>query len=271
MFYTPDTIAVADVPIARKHSVGGEKRLYVSGDSAAEIGELLWAADGSGVFTADSINTLPTTGADLQVKVVGELLSAADVVITVTGTDQNSAALTGTATYTAPSWVGNKTKDFSEGTAVDVVPGVAGKKFKTITGITVTGGKKWGKVKLFTLPENWTYIDCVESVDPSVGTTPAHPIADGLDGAADVTRGRSEPSSVRVTAKNRSTLDGLMRFAGRNCCLRLEVWKQGKVLTERHVYSNCIMSVDPSFPDGSEESKQSAGGMMEDAFFFFAR
>lgn len=271
MFFEPSTIASADVAVARKHSVGGEKKLYISGDAAVEYGDVLWAADGSGVWTPDGINTLPTTGTDLQVKVDGELLSDSNVVLTVTGTDQNSAALTGTATLTAPGWVANKSKDFMEGCAVDVVPGVPNKKFKTITDISVVGGKKSSKVRVFSLPESWQYIDCVEAVEPRVGTRPAHPIADGLDGAADVTVGRSEPSEVRVSAKNRSVMDGLMRFAGRACCLRLEIWKQGKVLTERHVYANCVLSVDPSFPDGSEESKQSAAGMMEDAFFFFAR
>lgn len=273
MFYEPDDIAVADIPIARKPTIGGEKKVWISEEAVSEIGEIVWAADGSGVYTADAINTLPTAGSDLQIKVSAELKSDTQVVVTVTGTDQNDAALTGTATFGYPSWASNHAYNYSEGVAVDVTPSVSGKLFKTITAVSVTGGKKWGKCQIFTLPTaaSWQYVDFVRSVDPSIGTHPAHPVPDGLDGAKDVTRGRSNPSEVRLTCNNRSMRDGVQHYAGRLISIRQDIKKQGKVLVERHVYGNVIITSDANFPDGDEESMQTAAGMMEDAFIFFAR
>jgi len=273
MLYEPDDIATVDVPIARKPTIGGEKKLWISDEPVIEVGEIAWVTDGSGVYTADQINTIPATGYDLQLKVDGELQSDTSVVVTIVGTDQDDAAVTGTATLSYPKWSSNKTYDYVEGISCDVVPTVSTQKFKTISSISVSGGKKWGKVKLFNLPTaaSWQYVDFIRSVEPTIGTYPAHPVPDGLDGAKDVTRGRSDPSGVRVTCNNRGMVDGIQRYAGRQICIRQEIKKQGKVLTERHVFGNVIIAADSNFPDGDEESMQTAAGMMEDAFLFFAK
>ncbi|MBM3758520.1 MAG: hypothetical protein FJW38_31680 [Acidobacteria bacterium] len=273
MFYTPDAIALADIPIARNHSVGGEKRLFVSKEPARQIGSVFLKGDADAEWIPDEINTLPVTGADLQAKVDDELDADAAPLFTFTGTDQADVALQGTSTFSPPSYVANKGFDFSEGVALDIVPGTAGKLFKTLSGVTATNAKKWSRLKVFQLPSaaSWKSIAMVESVDVKIGTKVGHPIPDELDGAKEVVAGRSEPSSITINAKHRSVVDGLQRYAGRLCCLRLEVWKQGKILVERHVYANCILQVNPNFPDGSDEVRQAAEGLLQEYFGFYAK
>lgn len=275
MQYSPNQISdSADIAIARNHSIGGQKKLWASKEPVREVGELFFAGDGSGVWTPDPITQLPSTGADLQLKVREELdvTGSSPAVITVVGTDQNDAALTGTATLSAPGWVLNKGNDFSEGAAYDVVT-PAGKRFKTITSVSGTQAKKWSKLALFQLPSDtsWQYIDMVESIDPKIGTRPGHAIPDGLDGSKEVVAARSPVASISISAMHRSVADGLQRFAGRSCSLRWELWKDGKILAERHIAGGCILSVDPSFPDGDGEVKQVAEGMMQEYFGFHAK
>lgn len=276
--YLPGTIATADKAVAVLHSVGGEKKLWATRVPAVERGSIFLAANASGVWTPDAIfGGLPTTGVDLQVKVDGDLQASAAAVLTVIGTDTSDLPLTGTATLSPPSWVRNNADfNFPEGIAFDVVPNITGstQKYKTIlaNGIAITNAQKWSRLKIFSLPvdTDWQYIEKVETVRPNIGIQPPHAIPDGLDGAAQVTKGRSEPGNVSISALHRSVVDGLQRYAGVNCCLKLEVWRQGNVLVERHVFANCILGVNPDFPDGSEDAKQAGDGMMQDFFAFVA-
>ncbi len=271
MLYTPGTIATADKPIARKHSVGGEKRLYITRDPVNDLGTLLLAGDGSGVWTADAINTPPTAGSDLQAVVETWVESDTAAVLTVVGTKSGGGSITGTATLNPPGWAVNNSYDFQPGAAWDLTVAAAD-TYATITSVSITNAKKWSSLKLFQLPAttNYKYVDTVENVTPRIGNSPGHPIPDLLDGSAEVTLGRSDPSELRITAKHRSIVDGLARYAGRPCTLRLEVWKQGRVLVERHVFGNAILQVNPEFGDGSDDVKQAAEGIFEQYFGFYA-
>lgn len=268
MRYTPPAVPAADHATAIKPSIGGEKRLYASDESADELGLLQWVAAGSGTWTPDEVSVLPAAGADLAIIVQDELVSSQATVIWVSGTGDDSNPLTGSGILTPPAYVRNKGFSFQHGAAVDVL---AARKFRTITNVWVgSGGTATSKVKLFRLPETWTQIGCVEQVDPSIGIRSPVPIACGLDGAAFVLSGRSEPSSVTVRAKHFSIVDGLMRFGGRSCCLRMDVSKAGVLLVERHVFGNAVLSVNNAWGDGNDEVVDAATGMFETFAGFYA-
>lgn len=275
MKYTPTTIATNDIGVVRKHSLGGEKKLWMTRVLAAKVGSIEVAGDGSGVYTADAVTTLPGSGADLVVKVDGEVRSldgTNPVILTIVGTDQASALLSGTATFSPPGWVPNKTNDFTEGFALDITTNGVNKKWKTITAITIPNAKKGSNVSLFTMPDttDWQYIDMVESVDPHVGISPGVSIPDGLDGTAEVVRGRSEENKIAINALYRSVADGIQRFGGADCCVRMDIFKAGKILAERHIFANAILSANSTFPDGSETAKQAGEGIFSDALLFVA-
>jgi hypothetical protein len=274
MQYTPPTIDTSansgDLDVARKHQLGGEKKLFVAAVQCRKMGELELVGDGSGIFTPDPVFTPPTAGADLQVKVKRQLLSGSAAVMTVIGVGDNNQPLTGTATFAPPSWVINKTFNFGESMAVDVVPAQAGRLFKSITSVSITNAKKGSFLQIFTMPvaTDWQYVEKVESVNPNIGTSPGVSIPDRLEGTSEVVRGRSNEKTVSVQALHRSVADGLQRFAGQSCCLRVDVEKAGRLVTERTILANCILQCNPDFPDGSETSKQAAEGMFEEAFMF---
>lgn len=258
--------------MAAKHKLGGEKKLWASRVPAVQLGTVYLAGDGSGVWTADPIATLDTNGNDLVAKVDTELKSATAALLTVVGTDQNGALLSGTATFSPPSWSRNKFFDFQEGYALDITPNGTGLRFKTITAVAVANAKMGSRLNLFKMPDvsDWQYIEKVDSVEANVGISPGVPIPDGLDGASEVTRGRSNVPSVSIKGLHRSAADGMIRFAGSQGCLRMEVWAQGKLAVERHVFANVIFEANENFGDGSNLAEQGVSGMYEDVFFFVA-
>jgi hypothetical protein len=275
MQYTPDTIATADLPIAVKHSVGGEKKLYATRDSAIKLGDIVLWGDGSGVWTPDTVgNTiLASDPHDLVIVVQNECKANAAPVITFNVVFNDDSTGTIAVTLNPPAWVQNGGWDFQHGAAKDFTPSATGKTVKSITSLaSVTNAKKWSGFQVWALPPStyYKYIDTVESVDPSIGIRPGVSIPDGLDGTAEVVVGRSEESTLEIRALHRSVVDGILRYSGYEATLRMELWKGGRILVERHVFANCILSAKPVFPDGSEKSTNMTSGRLGKYFGFFA-
>lgn len=280
MKYDIAALSSQDVAIAQKHAIGGEKKLWATSESAVEIGEITMPSDGSGVgsgvYTPNSINTIPNTGYDLVCSVNRQLVAAADCVVTFNVTFDDSTTGQAACTFSAPSWVAIKSSDFEHGVARDL-NGTAGNSAKKIVSInslaSVTNAKRFSGFKIWALPQvsaNWQYISHVESFDPVIGTNPGIPIPDGLEGTSEVVRGRSEPSALDITALHRAVIDNIMRFAGREVCFRCETWAGGVVVKERQIAVNCVLQVNPTMPDGNEMMKNVARGFMQKWFGFWA-
>lgn len=270
MGYEPTVIAATDYPIARRPSFGAEMLVSLSSEETYELGQVYMEAVASGTWEADVPNAavLLADPSDIVVMVSPEVKSAAQVVVTVTGTNSADGALTGTATIKPPAWVPNQTFDFGEGYAVDVV---AASAFKTITGVTFTQGSKGGKLRLFKLPalDTFSLVGVTTAKDFTPKTRTPKPIADGLDGSAFVKFGRTAPGTLSITQKFVSFSDGLMRFAGRRCTAVAVVEKEETLITERLIFGNFVPPAKIAFPDGDDEATNSAEGMFE-AFFVFS-
>jgi len=291
MKYNIAALATDDVAIAQKHSIGGEKKLWGSVEPSFELGEITCPADGSGVLAVNSINVTAATGAiltlgdlsgvDLVCCVQRQLNADDDCSVTIQVTYSDDVVGYARATFTAPSWVSNKSSSFEHGVTRDFLTysdaACTTPVTKTIKAINALSGftnaKRFSGFKIWQLPQtetNWEYISHVESFDPNIGTNPGIPIPDGLEGTSEVVRGRSEPSSLDITALHRSFIDGMMRFAGKEVCFRCETWAGGVVVKERQIAVNCVLQVNPTFPDGNEMSKNVARGFMAKWFGFWA-
>lgn len=289
MKYSIASLGVIDRSIARKHSIGGEKQLFACADPAYEIGELFLAGDGSGVWTPNSINApsgdisgtgtgvlADANGFDLVISVQDQLKADADCVVTFNVTFADASTGTAKATFTAPAWVANKSSSFEHGITLDIegVSAGAGKKITKVTSIaSVTNAKRFSKFKVWSLPQDedaWQEISHVETFDPVIGIKPGLPIPDRLEGVSEVVRARSEPSSLEITALHRAFVDGIMRFGGQEACFRCDTLAGGVVLKERQVAVNCILGINPTFPDGNEFTKNVARGFLERWFGFWA-
>lgn len=273
--YEPTVIAPADYGVARRPAFGGELKVYLSAAEVFEVGAFKFSAAATGVWDGDEVtaNVLSADPSDLSLVVSPELKSTADVVVTVTGTDATDIAMTGTATIKAPGWVPNQTSNFQEGYAVDVVPDVPGKMFKTVTGVTATNGTRGAAFKLFKLPaaSSYSLVGCTTSKDFSTKTRPPKGIACGMDGGAFVKQGRSEAGSLSISQKHVSFADGLARFAGQRCTAKAVLDKEDTLITEVLVFGNYVPGSKPAFPDGDEEATNSVEGMYEQFFAFVAK
>ncbi len=281
MKYTPLTVATSQIPIARKHSIGAEKKLFANDGAMLDLGSVLLAADGSGVWTPDPINLtndtdLPAAG-DLVALVKNELRADAAVVLTLNVTFSDTSTGTAAVTFSPPSWGLNKKFHFQHGVAKDMRPAGGASDSLTITKInglaSVTNAKYGSEIRICQLPAlsaDWQEIGFVENVRPRVAIRPAVSIPDGFEGTAEVVPGRSEESRLEINTRYRSVVDGLGRYGGRNCCFMLEIRKQGLILTERHVFANSVIQVNPDFGDGNDIVRNAGEGAMGRYLGFYA-
>lgn len=95
------------------------------------MGTYIASAAEAGTFTDGDLidgNLYGPGDCEIEVTAVGSV--SCSIVATVTGKDENGAAMTGIGTFSSTA-IGGK---------VDVVPNDAGKQFQDITAITITGG-----------------------------------------------------------------------------------------------------------------------------------
>lgn len=266
----PDVIAASDYPIAQKPTFGGETNLYVTALAPTEQGLLEVRGVNSGVWTPDSAaaTALGTTPQELvAVMEVDANGGAANIVVTVVGTDQSDGALTGTATFAPPGYAKMTEKIFPTGFAVDVSV-AAGKKFKTITSVSVTNlaAAKNARITLFGLP-SWTsffLVGCKTDLNFATKSRVPKSIACGMDGTAFSKLGRSEESKLTFDSKLISMGDGAPRYDGVRATWAIQTTKEGRLVTERAYFLGAIIKVEPKHPDGEGESMASGSGIFED-------
>ena len=270
----PTTLASADWPVAQKPTFGGEMDVYLTRDPAIEIGKYAVKATNSGVYTADPVNT-PLTGSGSASELIavvdtsaGMYGGASNIVLTVTGTDQTDAALTGTATFAVPAWVKNTQRVFCLGFATDVVPATAGKKFKTVTGVTSTNATdaKNSAIALFSVQsyDNFVQVGCTTTKEFTTKARVTRPVACGMDASAFAKPGRSDPGELNITSKAVTYGDGLAKFNGINCTAMLKVVKEGQIETDRWFFIGYRPTVRPNFGDGEDEATFQGTGFYED-------
>jgi hypothetical protein len=264
MKYTPEDISAANLNIAGTPAQGVDKVLYISTETAKEVGEFAFTTTGSGEWTPDSVFTVPADS-DLVARAEDFLLADSAIVLHVS----DGFGVTGTATFAAPSYVKNQTADWQPGISFDVVPDVPGEQFEGALTVWASGGQSGASIKLFILPaeSSWVKLGCVEDFNPKVGSEPAVPVPCGRKGSAYVVRGRSEPNNVTVNSKYFSVADDLMRFNNRRCAIRMDLKKQNVAIIERQVCDGLQLMVNPEFPD-NEIARQVAEGIFENWFGF---
>jgi len=96
-----------------------------------DVGKLAVTEPGSGTWTEDDECDLPAGGENLVVRANTNIKSESDIGVTVEGTGDDDAPLTGTCTIE---------KLVAEGQSYDLRPSVEGKKFKAIASVTVSNG-----------------------------------------------------------------------------------------------------------------------------------
>ena len=138
---------------------------------------------------------------------------ATDLVLTVTGTDSSGAALTGAATFKVPTYSQFTDRIFPKGYAVEVVPTVDGKLWKTITNVTVVndGTIPWNlSMALFGVPSLSTFrkIGCKTQLNYDPKVPLPHSVQCGRDLSAFIKAGEIPEGALDITAKIPTFSDG---------------------------------------------------------------
>ena len=270
----PTTIASTDYQVARKPTLGGEIEVWASPDEAYEFSTVEYATANSGVQTNHDYNvlaTIHTSGSDLAVVIKEYFNATASVTVNFVGTDENGAAMTGAATIAPPGWATQDNYRFPEGAAFDITPTAptyTGKKWKTIGYAGHTGGtiSATSAFRIFSFPVSTSFkqTSCNTSVEYATPIRPAIAIPCGMDGVGGgVKAGRTEQPTISVRGKYRAYVDGLGKYAGKPCTLRIRVKKEARLIVEDNFLGNCRLTSKPSHGDGNDESSIVAEGLYE--------
>ncbi len=265
----PAAIDSSDYITLRKPILGKEERLYLSVEKHTELGTLEMAGLNSGTYTASNADNVALGNAPQEVIAVLEnwVRSSAAIVITVTGNDAGNAGLVGTATFAPPAYSDEQGFVFPTTWAQEVVI-ATGKKFKTITAVTVaTAADTAGaKITLFGLPALSTFklIICRANLKYTPKIAKPMSIACGGDDSAFVKPGQKPVGTFSVTAKIPDESSGLGRLNGVPVTGLLKVTKEDVLVSSHVFFMGLTITAEHDAPEASEPSTLVAEGLYED-------
>ncbi|HEX3800258.1 MAG TPA: hypothetical protein VH413_16300 [Verrucomicrobiae bacterium] len=125
MKYTLPAVQTADLDTIQSPYFGGEFAVYMTNVPGVRIGQVDLTATAQGTYTADPATTIQAAGSDLQMVAITPINSAAQTVVTLSGTDTSEppVPITLTATFAPPARSLNQTFNFARSFAVDMVVG----------------------------------------------------------------------------------------------------------------------------------------------------
>lgn len=241
--------------------LGVEAELYRNFGLVQDVGEFEVSEAGSGTYTAEDTSPLDqTTGSDLVIRNQVPIKSESDMVVTITGTDGDDNPLVGTATIKAQS---------PEDQAWDVVPGTAGKKFKTVTAVQVTNGLAGDSFEILVLPDsaNDVRICLRQEIEAKLGTG-IKQYRCGFE-----TKGTKRipvERTISITAWYTNNLEGLSRIRDREVTLVIKQKDDGRDTTTEYIFYDVVrLGVDPSIPaDGEGEQTVRGEGFFKRRLVF---
>lgn len=223
-----------------------------------DVGKYVCEEPGSGEYTADPDFAFPNTGVDLALRVIGALESEDPMVVTIVGTDQDDAALEGTAT------IGGQV---SRGQAYEVVPETPGKRFKTISSVTATNGEAGDGFEIVKLPDSnsWNELCFIENVELNEGTT-TRPVYCRFE--VDHNKRARGENTLTMAVKHTNHLNGLPRIKDRDVTLRLAFHDDGQAgATETWIIAKARVSTPLSVPEEDDATVRGEGNFGKYAVF----
>lgn len=266
--HAPAELSTANYFLMGEPLFGAEMEAHITQKQPSELGLLTITGAATGTFVADTIGAAQISAVPQSlVAVVDEAIldaGASDIVLTVSGTDNLAASITGTATIKVPAYAQNQVRTFARGFAVDVIVS-ADKKFKTITGVTVACAAEAtnARIKLFGLPEvtDFERVGCTGEGEFQPRVRADAPVRCGSDPSAFVKVGDLREGNLRITAKYFNYMAGLARYAGQRCVVLLKEMRSGqKIPTTYHYCTQFVPSGAISTPEGSEPCMNTTEG-----------
>jgi hypothetical protein len=226
-----------------------------------DIGKFAITAPGVGTYTDDPDTTLLVAGENLIIRATNVIQSAVNIVVTITGTDQADAVLTGTATIL---------QRVTEGQAYDVIPATPGLRFKTITSVGITGGVAGDGFEICVMPDETMYNEICfdEGITPSEGTTVKQIFCKyDLDHNKRV-RGDKK---LTISAFYVNNYEQLSRIKNRDVVIKQEIRDDGQsTATETIYYDLCRLGISTEVPAAGDDSIRARGDGSFGRLFIFS-
>ena len=182
--------------------------------------------------------------------------------VTVTGKDAEATDLTGTATFEAPAYAQLQRARFPKGFGAEVIPGTAGKKFKSITSVTavVNASSVGANIKLYSMPSFDTFSEVVGKTQMNYDLKVPQPasVQMGRDMSKFVKPGEIPPGKAEFTSLVPSFADGLARINGQRVTGLVREIKEGKIETMRIFLLGMIATVKASTAESVDRATFSA-------------
>jgi len=227
---------------------GLESILYYALAAIEDVGKVVVEAPNSGTYTEDDEYDLPATGEDLVARCTSKINPDTNLNVTVIGTDQDDAALTGTFTIE---------KGVAAGQSYSVTPGTTGKRFKTVSSVFGTGGALGDGFTLNVLPKTFTEVCFIEGFDLNEGTT-TRPIFKRYD--VDHNKRTRGDKRITVNAKYTNHLEGLARIKDRDVTLKVAIHDDGGDLATELFYIDTVrLSTPISVPEEDDATIRGEG------------
>lgn len=279
--FAPSTLAAANILVAGKPVLGGEKVFKVSPYQIREVGRFVVTGSNAGTWTGDAVNTLGAAGEDIVAVILNPtgVISAAEIALTVTARDP--ADVTGpeydsmslVATIAAPAWSRVQANRFPIGWGTDCIQ-AAGKKAAVITGATVVcnADAAGAIIGIYAMPALNSYVEipCAEDVSWDSQAPESIAIPCGMDGTAFTKPGRSGERSLKASTHLISGADGFSRYDGSTVTAQLQMLKEGSVETERYFFASWQVKATPNLPSGNSVATSSAEGKFTLCIAMFA-
>jgi hypothetical protein len=274
----PNDLQVTDYTVALKPTLGYEQQLWVSTGTSTELGTLAVQAPNSGVYmpsVADNA-TLASVPQELLAVLESDVdCGASDMVLTVNGTDQNGAALTGTATFSIPAYSSIQNHVFPKGYGVEVTTPSGISQFKTVSSLalTSTASANGAKISLFGVPSLSTYIQigCKTQLNYDPRVPLPHSVQAGRDLSAYVKLGEIPEGAMEVTAKIPVFSDGLSRINGRRVTGLIKEIKEDKLDTMHVFVMGLILTSKVAVGESVDPATLSATAKFEDMAIVLAK
>lgn len=272
----PSDLAAVNYPAALHPIMGYEEQLYFTSLPSADLGTLEIGGLNSGTFTASVPDAAILSAQPMEVLCMlkNPLNSAGGFRVTVLGTDQNNAALSGTAYFQPPGYSNNANIVFPVTWASEVEIGT-GKYFKTITSVIpwCLADATAVKVELFGIPaiSNMIKVPCKVSIEYTPKVPEGHEIQCGRDMSAFVVEGEIPVGMLTVTAKVPNESDGLSRFNGLRCTGVIKRLANDQIPTGHTFLTGLILKSKKSIPEGVETSTYSADGKFENSMMVLSK
>lgn len=258
MRYLPGEIALNDLDIAQGPYFGGEWGVFLSNVAAKRIGGIVMTAAAVGAWTANSGATITAAGAHLQIVPTTYLRSAAQCVVTMAVTDEDSAATTAVGTFAPPEYAANQSFNFQRGFSVDLLRATNNdKKIKTVNSLTsIVGGAANVAFDIYELPAlaDYTFVGCTSEIDFNDKARMPKGVDCRMESDAFIKRGKSQVGKLTLGAKFFGMGDGLARFSGDKTTAMLVGIKDGQVTGDRLVFTQWVPSCAYKLPEGDGEA-----------------